>query len=451
MPGFTQELASFLTGLATTDVPEAEAATIRRGLTDLVGVILAGSEHSAVRAARAARGSSSGHAHLIPDGGMVAPEDAALINGIAGHALDYDDTGLDGHPSAVLGPALLARGEALDASADAVLRAYRVGYEAWGALWRHAPVPLHGRGWHPSSVFGAVAAAAACIALRRPDALCMRNAIGLGAAEAAGLVANFGTMAKPYQVGRAARAGLIAADLAEAGMDAAPDILEHSKGFFGSFAGGMRSEIQLGGTLAQEGISIKLYPVCYAAHRIVDAALELQSTAAIPPDDIDRIHVRIGATQLGMLRNHRPATTLEAKFSAQYAVVAPLLFGRLSNRELAPDRVASAAAQSLMARVTLEPVEERLPGQPFSPYDQVTLTSKTVRSIASSHVVDASGCHARPPSEDTLWAKFRDNAMVRLSEDEARRAFRAFADLGGSQPVSAAMQTLLLSTCSGRH
>ncbi|HEX4111388.1 MAG TPA: MmgE/PrpD family protein, partial [Stellaceae bacterium] len=388
MTGFTLEFAEKLAALARAEVPAPAQTIIRRGLADWVGVTIAGSSEPAARAVRGLD-LAPGPAHLIPSGVATAPDLAALVNGVAGHVLDYDDVALDGHPSAVLFPALLAEAERLDASEARLLRAYLVGYEAWAGLRHAAAASLHGRGWHPSGIFGAVAAAVACAALGGLDAGGIARAIGLGAAEAGGLIANFGSMAKSYQVGRVARAGVVTARLAQAGMGGAPDILEHPLGLFAGYAGGRRDNAPDGLAILTEGLAIKLYPICYGAHRIVDATLELAGRVRAP--EIERITIRAGATQLGMLRNNQPTTTLEAKFSAPFAAAAPLLWGRLGQAELAEANVRAPATQDLMRRTALDPIAERAPGLPFAPYDQVVVQLRDGRTLESRRVTEAVG------------------------------------------------------------
>ena len=131
---------------------------------------------------------------------IPAPE-AAWINGAAAHALDYDDVALRGHPSAVLVPAILAEAESLKATGAQMATAYAAGYEVWADLQRRDPDQHHEKGWHPTGIFGAIGAAAACASLRGLDPETATQAIALGASQSAGLVSNFGTMTKPFHAG----------------------------------------------------------------------------------------------------------------------------------------------------------------------------------------------------------------------------------------------------------
>src|SRR5207302_209363 len=151
----------------------------------------------------------------IPSGRNLSAGDAALVNGVAAHVLDYDDVAMDGHMSAVLTPAILAEGFALGSSGKEALAAYIAGYEIWALLKELEPGPLHERGFHPTAIWGTLSTAAACARLNRLGPTETSNAIAIAASLASGLVANFGTMTKSLHVGRSAQAGVLAARLAK--------------------------------------------------------------------------------------------------------------------------------------------------------------------------------------------------------------------------------------------
>jgi 2-methylcitrate dehydratase PrpD len=270
-------------------------------------------------------------ASLVPSGARRNAEDAALINGIAAHVLDYDDVTLDGHPSAVLVPAILAQAEASGASGAEMLCAYVAGYEVWTELLVREPVPLHQKGWHPTATCGTVAAAAACAKLCRIGGAKTSTALAIAASMASGLVANFGTLTKSFQVGRAAQSGLLAARLADAGLTAAPDALEHKSGFLVALSPDQPDLAKPFDArekewhLLRQGLNLKRYPVCYGAHRAIDAAIELAQRHDLKPEDIDHINVSTGAMQMLMLRNDQPQTGFEAKFSLPFAMAASVV------------------------------------------------------------------------------------------------------------------------------
>ena len=171
-----------------------------------------------------------------------------------------------------------------------MLTAYAAGYEVWGELLMREPAPLHQKGWHPTAVRGAVAAAAACAKLRRLGAQDTSTALAIAGSMAGGLVANFGSLTKCFQVGRAAQSGVIAARLAQAGMTASPDALEHRSGFLSAFSPGGRPDLSRSldagrkeWHLVAQGLNLKRYPICYASHRAIDAAVELATRHDLKP------------------------------------------------------------------------------------------------------------------------------------------------------------------------
>src|SRR4029077_18767853 len=168
----TQDLGRFVADLTLRQIPADGCAIARTGIADCFGVLIAGSRDPEIALVDRELGHNSGAAlaSLIPSGGRRSVETAALVNGVAAHVLDYDDVSLDGHPSAVLVPAILAQGEASGSSGAEMLTAYVAGYGRWGEVLARGPTPLHRKGWHPTAVFGPVAAAAACAKLRGLDA-----------------------------------------------------------------------------------------------------------------------------------------------------------------------------------------------------------------------------------------------------------------------------------------
>ena len=439
----TAWLSGSIAGLRDEDCPPAALETVRRGLTDGLGVLVAGSGEPVVGLidstfAGFERGPTQGEARLLPRGERRSASHAALVNGVAAHVLDFDDVALDGHPTAVLMPALMAEAEAQDCCAADLTRGYIAGYETWATLWSAAPEPLHGRGWHPSGVFGAVAAAAACAALHRLSERQTADAIGLAVAQAGGVGANFGTMAKSFQVGRAAAAGVASARLARAGVDASPQAIEHPAGFLAAFAGGARPVAGGFGrpdwAILREGLDIKAYPVCYAVHRLIDAALDLRAAGSFDPAAISTINVRLGRLQSDILHSRRPRTALEAKFSAEFAVAAALTFGTVGLAELDDAVVRRTDIEALIGRVERR-IDAEMGEPPFSPFDQVAIRLADGRSLESRPVREATGSRHNPPSRQQAWTKFAGATAGRLPAEQAERLFDGLWRLDPGEPI----------------
>ena len=432
MSSLTQDLGRFVADLSLRRIPSEGCGIARTGIADCFGVLVAGARDPAIALIDRELGGGGGapFASLIPSGAGRSADAAALVNGVAAHVLDYDDVGLDGHPSAVLVPAILAQGEASGSSGAEILTAYIAGYEVWAELAAREPTPLHRKGWHPTSVRGTVAAAAACAKLRGLDGQGTATAMAVAASMAAGVVANFGTMTKSFQVGRAAQAGVMAARLAQAGLTASLDALEHPLGLLAALSPEGKAERERAFIAAEkewhivaQGLNIKRYPICYATHRSIDAALDLVERYDLSPDEVARIHVSTGRTQLLMLRNGKPQTGLEAKFSMQFAMAAALTARKVGLAELTDEFVRRSDVQALFPRVSFATTTETMDGSAFAPADAVAITTRDGATLDSGPVEFAKGSHRRPLSRDELWAKFADCLGAQFADAAKSRTF----------------------------
>lgn len=363
---------------------------------------------------------------------------AALINAVAGHALDYDDVGLAGHPSVVLVPALMAErsrmaavGSALDAAV--LVGAYARGYAVWGELQRRVKVQLHARGWHPSAVFGAIATAAAVAHLRGLRPQPCAHALGIAASMAAGVVANFGSMTKPFQVGRAGQAGIQAVELAAAGLDASADALDGPAGLLPALTGST-SLVDLEPALPDDFEAmllntrpgIKKYPVCYAVHRVVDGVIDLVGRYQLAPGDIESLQASISATAAAVLRHHDPDSVTQARFSMEFCAASAAVHHRLGIAEVSPSGLSDAATRALMCKVHIETVDTRCPLEPSFAYtDRVLLKLRNGQVLDSGPIRFARG-HAENPVEDSV---LRDKLMSCAGTGDESLACAVLADI----------------------
>ena len=435
--GLTSEIGKFVASTRCEDIPENAAAIVCRGFTDCVGLLIGGLAEPVTAIVAKSVGWTAPLARIADFGpaGIAAP-DLALIYGTAAHALDYDDTALTGHPSAVLVSAILAEAQEVGASGKDMVAAYVVGYEVWADLLRREADALHQKGWHPSAMYGALAAASASAHLRGLNAELATRAVAIAASLASGVVANFGTMTKPFHIGRTAQSGLTATRLAQAGLTASADAIEHDLGFLQAISPrgtvDTRAPARFGDPwqILRHGINIKLYPVCLGTHRILDAMIEVCRTNAIKADDIRAVDVEIAENSTKILRNHRPRTGLEAKFSAEFAIAAAAVAGRCSGEELSDTFVRRADVQNLLEKVRIHPLTEKDPEEPtFSPFDRVRVTLTDGRVIASEPVAHARGHFKRGVEREVLWRKFADCAAGAIGHERARALFAALQDL----------------------
>jgi 2-methylcitrate dehydratase PrpD len=433
MAELTRQAANFVAAINPGALPLQCVNAARIGFLDCVGVMIAGAHEPAPRiVARMVPTSTSNDAALeIPSGRQLSAPDAALVNGVAAHVLDYDDVALAGHPSAVLVPAILAEGWTLDASGADVIAAYVAGYELWALLEEMEPGQLHDRGFHPTALLGTLATAAACARLHGLNAERTAHAVAIAASMAAGLVANFGTMTKSFHAGRAAQSGVLAARLAKEGFTASPDVLEHRTGFMRAFSPSGTPRVD-GGDLGlgsnwrmpTHGLNVKRYPTCYCTHRAIDAMIDLAKAHDLKPDAVAEIRVRTGATQMLMLRNATPRTALEAKFSMQFAMAAALVARRVGLSELTDEFVRRPEIAANLGKVTCTTVDETMPElRPMAPDDRVSVVLTNGAVIEHAPVAYPKGSWKRPLAREELEEKFLDCAMRKLDRTHAKELF----------------------------
>lgn len=411
----TSKMGAYVQDFTLDDVPEDALKIVRSAFADTVAVIMAGIEEDATRItfAQAAETDSGRGASVCLTDAVASSPMAALVGGTAAHALDYDDQSLSGHPSAVLVPAILAEGWRLNATGQEIAAAYLVGYEVWAELIGRN-TGYHAKGWHPTSVFGTVGAAAAVAYLNKLRAEQVVCALAIAASKASGLASNFGTMTKPLHAGLAARNGLVSAQLAAGGMTASADAFNSAVGFLSAVSANTpdrETASRLGDKLyiLNHRLCIKRYPTCYFMHRSFEAMVAILAEAGAVADEVERVEVRMGRGQTVVLTHERPQTALEAKFSGQFAIAAAAILGRMGLKEVSDEVVLRPDIQAFLPKVELIPVDG------FDPRDPVHSASDSVRAFLKSGKILDSGPissikgHAEDPlTRDELWAKFQE-------------------------------------------
>ena len=443
MTHLTRDLGAFAASLRFDQIPDAALDVIHTGFADCVGVMLAGREEPPTQILTQVLAPPAGPATLVFGSRTASATDAAWINGVAAHALDFDDVAIKGHPSTVLVPAILAEGQALGSTGKEMMVAYAVGYEVWAELARRDPEHYHTKGWHPTGILGSIGAAAACASLNKLNAEQCAMAISLGASQSAGIMANFGTMTKPFHAGRSAQSGVLAAHLAKAGFTASLDALEHPQGFLSAVSPGTRfdvtSPVEAGKKwkLTVSKLSVKKYPLCFCTHRALDGMLDLVAEQSFKAEDIKSISARTSLRNTKVLRNHNPQTGLEAKFSMEFAMASCVIAQRAGLTELVDDFVQRQDIQALMKKVSVEADETEHPNLPgYSPFDQITVMMKNGEVIKSREVVAVRGGPDLPLSREHLWSKFEDCARVGKIDFSAQRLFDALMSLETVAKVS---------------
>lgn len=410
-------LAGFVAGASAHAIPAEALDAARRAVIDTVGVILAGRREEAVTLLASTLANGDDALPLAGERRLCAG-DAALLDGVAGHVLDYDDVAQHGHPSVVIVPALLAEGKRIGAAGAAMLRAYVIGYECWAELARRESDAYHLGSWHPTSMLGIVAATAALCALHEASQDHAANAMALAASFASGVIANFGTHAKSLHAGRAAAGAIEAVRLALAGMTAAPDALEGEHGLLRGMSPHGRVEcaspLVVGRgewAIVENGPSVKRYPVCYASHRAIDAVLAIREEAGLRAEQVAAITASLGPAPAATLCYADPADGLQARFSLHHNLAAALIDGVVGFEQLSHGYVRRPEVKALYGATRIVTVEGDCPDQPgMAEYDRVVIETRDGRRLDSGPVRYPRG-HSRLPLTDTeLEAKFLDCA-----------------------------------------
>jgi 2-methylcitrate dehydratase PrpD len=432
-PSVIERLAAYAAAETFSALPEATVGAARRAILDTLGVTLAGAQEATAARARALithRGPSD-EATIIGTPRRGAVEDAALANGTAAHALDYDDlnTSLAGHPSAPVLSAALALAERERATGSALLTAFVVGVEVEAKLGRALNPAHYEVGWHATStlgVFGAAAGAAKLLDLPPERTV---HALAIAASLASGIKANFGTDGKPLHVGHAARCGVEAAWLAAAGFTGNPRALEHPDGFGSTHGGGAKpawdlATASLGAPhdLVDPGVGVKRFPACASTHQALDAILDLIAEDGIAPAAVGSVECAVHYLAPHQLIYERAQTGLEGKFSMPYCVAVALLDRTVGLAQFADERVRRPDVQALMPKVRMvvhpeQTTRDCLPRR----FSEVTVTLTDGRRL-QRRVQHARGQPQNPLTDGELEAKFRDCAARALDADRGPEA-----------------------------
>ena len=316
MQGATEVLSRFVANTRLDDMPDGVVQNAKLLILDTLGVILAAARDSGCKllAKWVQDQESAPRATVIGQGFRCSPLLAALVNGHAAHALDYDDSG---HYSTQTLPAALALGEPAHVAGAKFIRAYIIGREVCNRLdaaFDASREKLRGptfRGWHHTGTNGSLGAAAAAGVVLGLDLEQIRTAFGIAANGACGLRANMGTMSKALVSGNAARNGVMAATLAQRGFTAEKSVLETPQGMANAFCEeddidweAMTRDLGKSYELARGAIT-KDYPSCSPAHRPIEALLRILKEHDVRAEDVDRIECDL---HLFSLRREKPGT-----------------------------------------------------------------------------------------------------------------------------------------------
>jgi 2-methylcitrate dehydratase PrpD len=433
--------------------PPAARGTAARALLDTVGVTLAGASEPAARSVqRVVEQDGPGACQVLGTALRATAANAALANGTAAHALDYDDMCFVSlaHPSAPLVAAALAAAEAASASGRELLDAYVVGFEIEGRLGRAMNPRHYQRGWHCTSTLGTIGAAAAASRLLQLDEAAAGHALAIAASEASGLKENFGTMVKPLHAGLAARNGVLAAQLAQAGMTASAAAIDGPQGFLKAMDSEQPSFESLAADLGTRweivdtGITVKLYPSCAGTHPTLDALLDLRRQHGFVADDVEAIEIGVDPIVPTILLYDRPSSGLEGKFSMPFCAAAAIVRGQVGIETFDAAVLHDPAVVALQSRVTMSIDATLDAAAPSLTQSRVTVKLRDGRTFSAS-ANGARGYPQHPASDDELGTKFIACASRALSTADAARALTAWRSVEQATDMRALIRTVGVS------
>jgi 2-methylcitrate dehydratase PrpD len=329
--GLTRVLAERTSEIAYDKLPDDIRTLARQCVLDYYGCALAGADDPLVRilVEEMEDAGSGQQASLVGRGTRLPVLSAALINGAAAHALDYDDVNLamPGHPSVAILPGLIALAEERRSSGRDLIAAFIAGYEAACRIGLALRPGHYALGFHATGTVGAFGAAAACARLLGLDGEAAARALGIAGTQAGGLKSQFGTMCKPFHAGKASQNGLLAARLAARGFSSRPDLVECAQGFAATHGPDLRPEKALdappGGFHLRANL-FKYHAACYMTHAPIECGRQIRERHHLAPDDIATVVLSVHFGSERICNIPAPTDGLEAKFSLRQTVAMAL-------------------------------------------------------------------------------------------------------------------------------
>lgn len=440
----TRAAVEFATTMRFDAVPEAARLIGRRCILDTVGLYAAGLTEPGVRivAQMSAAHGGAPQAGLLGTGGLRGPAPvAARIYGIAAHAHDFDDTQVSHDPAHVYGllthPTTAPLSSAL-AVADGLgsvdgptfLSAFHAGFEVSCKLSEWMKPDHYLRGHHSSGTVATFGAAVAAGRLLDLDRTRMAHTIGIAASMAAGVRCSFGTMSKPWHVGRAAENGVLAAEMASRGFTGDPDALDGRWGFASVLASGFTvDKLQQGfgnsWSIVDPGVSIKPYPSGILTHQAMDMVLDLVEAEDVRPEEVTAVRFHAGDNILNPIRYPIAANGLQAKFSMAALIAMLILHRRAGLSEFNDDVIAHPEFQAMQRRIHCV----RDDGINALGFDQIR--SRVEIDLQSGRTLHAEGD-----------LRYRGGPLLPFTDAEVEEKMRACCD---SVPVPTALQDRLVT------
>ncbi|HEV2268062.1 MAG TPA: MmgE/PrpD family protein [Steroidobacteraceae bacterium] len=421
--GLTAYVAEFVTRTPYEAIPAQVIELGKKSILDGLGLALAGqrAESGPIMLRYLDGLGCKGSSTIIGTGRTAAPQFAALINSVAIHAEDFDDTqlsaeksktyGLLMHPTAPVLPAALVLAERQGSSGKELMLAYHLGVEVECKIAEAMAPRAYEEGFHTSALCGPFGSASACARLRGLDTRTTRIALGIAASTSGGLREEFGTMTKPLQVGHGAEDGYSSVELAALGWTAADNILEAERGFMRAVAGtfdlkSISGKLGAPWTFAWPGVSIKPYPSGSLTHPAMTEMANLIRKHDIKPERVTQVQIGASANNVQTLLYHDPKTGLQGKFSMEFCMAILLLERKAGLVEFQDAVVNRPDVRQMMKKVRfyVDPQAQAAGNDKMMSIIRITLQDGSVITGQSSF---GKGSPANPMSYEEVADKFR--------------------------------------------
>lgn len=442
--GMTSRIADFITATEVADIPAQVFEHARVAFLDWLGVTLAGKDDPLVEKLIQYTDLLGGkeQATILGHSLKKSITQAALINGAASHALDYDDSAVFflGHPTVTLFPGLLSLSEFKGLSGKDFLTAYIIGLKAGTVIGTCAGGAHYLSGFHGTCTMGCLASAAACSRLLGLDKQQTRYALGIAGTQAGGLKSVFGTMCKPFHAGRASEVGVTSALLAKNGFTSAEDIIECANGLFQAMKGTVdeKALATLGRTWDIENLMQKYHASCHFTHSPIEAAWVILEKEGLSALDIRSVTVHSSEMGLSAAFRTEAHTGLEGKFSIPYCVANAILRGRGNTglQAFADEKVNDPDVQELMTRISTSKADD-ISGL-AARVEIETTAGKTYSAVynINKEIPDLAG------KKEKIKDKFTDLAEPVLGRDKTLKVMEAIDHLKEIEDVNSLIEVL---------
>jgi 2-methylcitrate dehydratase PrpD len=435
----TRPLADYAMALRFEDLSPRTVEIAKHCLLDWIGVTIAGRPEplTEILIEQAMSDGGAQQATLIGDGRKVSVSQAALINGSASHALDFDDVQqrFHGHPTAPVAPVILALAEHTGQSGREIITALVAGIEVECRINAFMGNSHYERGWHSTATNGTFGAAVGASHMHGFDGGQCAMAMGIAGTQAAGLRSMFGTMCKPLHAGKAAQNGLFAAQLVARGFTSRPDVLERPLGFGDTQSAGTDISAaldDLGERFEIDSVLFKYHAACHGVHATIDALQSIAAKTGFSPDEVERVDVSVQSEYMNICGIDRPETGLEGKFSLRFCAALALAGEDTAKTETFSDDKVKAPPLVALAEKTQ-----------ITPRPEMPTKVADVAVHMRDGVVHRQSSNVGIPADDLdrqwekLTAKFRSCAAPVIGFDEADHLAEAVRTVDEAEKVRA--------------